>query len=256
MQQKLKSQLLLALCVTLIIVSCNSADKNVATPTTDSIVNATPAMEQPKAPDAIAAAPALYKVTADSLGIRMLEATYNPGDSSAMHAHPDYAIYIVSGGMVTFYEKDGSKMERELKTGTILVKSGEMHSVKNTGKTVVKVLMVEVNRPQGSVTMDAATNATTVAGNLYKVAADTLGIRVLEINYKPGQASAMHSHPDIALYILADSKSEFTNKDGKKNTAEMKKGMSRIGAAETHSVKNIGTTPTKAILVEVNRPRN
>jgi quercetin dioxygenase-like cupin family protein len=82
-----------------------------------------------------------------------------------------------------------------------------------------------------------------------------LGIRVLEINYKPGQTSAMHSHNDQALYVIEAGKGEFTGKDGTKNVMEFKKGMTMVVPGDTHSVKNIGTTTLKAILVEVNRAK-
>jgi hypothetical protein len=39
--------------------------------------------------DAVKAAPMLYKVLHDTLGIRKPDVTYNPGDSSVMHSHPD-----------------------------------------------------------------------------------------------------------------------------------------------------------------------
>ena len=106
----------------------------------------------------------------------------------------------------------------------------------------------------GTMTWDVTKDASKVAGNLYKVAADTMGIRVLEVNYKPGQSSAIHSHPDQALYVIEGSKGEFTDKDGKKNVMELKKGMTMILPGTTHSAKNTGTTTMKAILVEVSRP--
>ena len=189
------------------------------------------------------------------MGIRILEVTYNPGDSSAWHSHPDYAIYTAEGGNATFYGKDGAKMDVVMKTGAVSIHPAEFHSVKNTGKTPLKVILFEVSRPGGAVAQDATMDATKVAGaGLYTTLADTLGIRVLQIDYKPGQASKMHSHPDIALYVTDDGKAEFTSKDGKKMVVEMKKGMAMIGPAETHSVKNVGTTTMKAILVEVARP--
>jgi quercetin dioxygenase-like cupin family protein len=86
-------------------------------------------------------------VLTDSAGIRILEATYNPGDSSALHSHPDNAVYTISGGKATFYGKDGSKAENEMKSGTSLIRGAEVHSVKNTGKTPLKVMLVEVSRP-------------------------------------------------------------------------------------------------------------
>jgi quercetin dioxygenase-like cupin family protein len=188
------------------------------------------------------------------MGIEILEATYNPGDSSAMHSHPDYAIYVVEGGPATFYTKDGAKMEHEMKAGNILINAAEVHSVKNTGKNPLKVILFEVNRPKGAMTWDVAKDATKIAANEYKVAADTMGIRVLQINYKPGESSALHSHPDQALYVIEGSKAEFTDKDGKKMVLEFKKGMTMVLPGATHSVKNIGTTTMKAILVEVSRP--
>lgn len=253
MNQKINGRFVLALGLVLSLIACNQGDKKEETKTTDTTANATPETVQPTIPDAMKVAPDLYKIANDSLGIRILEATYKPGDSSALHSHPDYAIYVAEGGSVTFYGNDGSKMESAMKTGSILIKPAESHSVKNTGKTTIKVILFEVNRPMGTISQDAAMDATKVAAGLYTLKADTMGIRVLQILYKPGQASAMHSHPDNALYVIDGGKAEFTGKDGAKNTVELKKGMTSVGGAETHSVKNTGTTTMKAILVEVNR---
>lgn len=255
MNQQIKTRFLLVLGISLTLAACNeSAKKMEETSTTDTTANTKMDEAPPAAIDAVTAAPNLYKVVVDTMGIRMVEATYKPGDSSAWHSHPDYAIYAAQGGTATFYGKDGTKMENEMKTGTILVKPGEFHNVKNTGKTTLKVILVEVNRQMGTMTWDAANDAAKVAGNLYKVAADSMGIRVLEINYKPGQSSVMHSHPDNALYVIEGSKAEFTDKAGKKTVMELKKGMMMIGPSETHIVKNIGTATMKGILVEVTRP--
>ena len=73
--------------------------------------------------------------------------TYKPGQSSALHSHPDNAIYAISGGTAEFTAKDGTKRTLELKTGMSMINPGGVHSVKNTGKTTLKVLLVEVNRP-------------------------------------------------------------------------------------------------------------
>ena len=258
MKKKNKSQFLLALGIVLTLVACNQADKKEEPKeTADSTKTETTApVVQDATPDAIKVAPDLYKVLNDSMGIRIVEATYKPGDSSALHSHPDYAIYAVSGGMATFYGKDGTKMENEMKTGMTNIRPGEIHAVKNTGKTTIKVILVEVNRPMKATSQDAATDATKVASGMYKLKNDTLGIRLIEINYKPGQSSAMHSHGDQALYVVEGGKGEFTGKDGKKAVLEFKKGMTMIAPGDTHSVKNIGTTTLKAILVEVNRAVN
>jgi quercetin dioxygenase-like cupin family protein len=255
MNQQIKKRYLLSLCITLAIVACNQpGKKEEATKVTDTTSIVQTEAAQPAAVDAVIAAPGLYKVLKDSMGIRIVEATYKPGDSSAWHSHPDYAVYTAQGGTATFYRKDGAKTEAEMKTGSVSIKPAEFHSVKNTGKSTLKVILVEVNRPMGTMAQDAATDASKVAGNLYKMLADSMGIRVLQITYKPGQSSALHSHPDNALYVIDASKTEFTDKDGKKSVYDITKGMTMIGPAETHSVKNIGNNTMRAILVEVNRP--
>jgi len=255
MNQKIKNRFLLALGFSLVFAACNQSDKkDEEAKTNDTTTTAKPEAVQPAVPDAVAAAPGLYKVAADTMGIRILEVTYKPGDSSAWHSHADYAVYANEGGMATFYGKDGTKMENEMKKGDIQIRPMEAHSVKNTGKTDLKVILFEVSRPMGTMAWDVAKDASKVAGNLYKVAADTMGIRVLEINYKPGQSSAVHSHPDQALYVIEGSKGEFTDKDGKKNVVELKSGMTMIRPGDTHSVKNVGSKNMRAILVEVSRP--
>jgi quercetin dioxygenase-like cupin family protein len=259
MKKRDKIQFLLASGILLTMAACNQADKKEEPPeTTDSTKTETvQPVVQDAVPDAIKAAPDLYKVLNDTMGIRIVEATYKPGDSSALHSHPDYAIYATSGGMAAFYGKDGTKLgEDEMKTGMINIRPGEAHSVKNTGKTTIKVILVEVTRPMQTTTPDAATDAAKVAPALYKLKKDTLGLRVLEINYKPGQSSAMHSHGDQALYVTEGGKGEFTGKDGTKNVMEFKKGMSMVVPGDTHTVKNIGTTTLKGILVEINRAGN
>src|SRR5262249_49245442 len=82
-------------------------------------------------------------------------------------------------------------------------------------------------------------DATKVAPGLYTVAKDTIGIRVLNVVYKPGDSSAMHSHPDNALYVIDGGKTQFTAQDGSKQVVEFKSGFMGIGGHETHSVKNV-----------------
>lgn len=248
---------MLAIFISASLLACKGKDKDkekeaATTDTTKTTVVTQPATNNDDM-NAVKVAPNLYKTLADSLGIRIVEVNYKPGDSSAMHWHPDYAIYVVQGGSVTFYAKDGSKTVSNLPSGAMMIKPGEWHSAKNTGKNPIKVILFEVTRSGAITTPDASMDATKVAPKLYKTVADTMGIRMLTINYKPGDQSAMHSHPDGALYVIEESKSEFTKKDGSKQVMNLAKGMAAISPADTHSVKNIGKTTTRAILVEVYR---
>ena len=250
---------ILAIFFSLFMIACGQGEKKAddsktADSTATTAADTTKSAAPEAMPDAVKAAPNLYKTIQDTLGIRILEADYKPGDSSALHSHPDYALYVIQGGKTEFIGKDGSKMDAEMKTADENIRAAEVHSVKNTGKTDVKVLLVEVSRPTGTTSFDSKMDASKVAGNLYKVTKDTMGIRILHATYKPGQSSAMHSHPDLALYAIAGGTVEFTEKDGKKIKSELKTGMSAVIPADTHSVKNIGKTTAKVLLVEVNRP--
>ena len=255
MRFKINYHFLLVLAVLFVLAACNNeANKK------DESKAAGNAVAEPATPvaaeetiDAAKVAPGLYTVLKDTMGIRLVEVNYKPGDSSAFHTHPVNAIFFISGGKAEFTLKDGSKANVELKTGISNIRAAEAHRVKNTGKTAIKVLLVEVSRKGNAATPDAATDAAKVSPDLYKVKNDTLGIRIVEAAYKPGQSSAMHFHPDNAIYVISGGKAELTTKDGNKVNIELKTGTSSIRTAEAHSVKNTGKTAIKVLLVEVYR---
>lgn len=260
MNQKLISQFGLALIISLTFVACEDKDKkSETTTTTDSTANpkkeAVQSTTMDPAMDAIVVAPTHYKLLKDTLGIRVIEVNYKPGDSAALHSHYDYAIYVVQGGKSEFTDKDGKKQVNELPSGAMLVHGAETHAAKNVGKTILKVMLFETNRPSEITPTDESTDASKVAPNLHVVKADSLGIRVIEVNYKPGESSAMHSHPDNTLYVIQGGTMEFTAKDGSKQTRNMTTGMSTVQAGGEHGVKNTGKTTIKAIQVEVSRAR-
>ncbi len=134
MNNKLYSRIMLAIFISVLFIACNNGKESEETENTTDTTTAT--MNDV---DAVTAAPGLYKVVADSAGIRILDINYMPGDSSAMHWHPDNAIYVVEGGNSTFYMKDGSKMEGSMSSGMSAIRPAESHGVKNTGNTPVHV---------------------------------------------------------------------------------------------------------------------
>ncbi|MFI5152856.1 MAG: cupin domain-containing protein [Chitinophagales bacterium] len=258
MSSKQTNQFMLVIMLSLFLIACGQGEKKADESQADT-ANAAKADTAKVAPppamiDAVVAAPNLYKTLKDTLGIRILEADYKPGDSSILHSHPDLALYMILGGKAEFIAKDGTKNEVEMKSGMENITPAGFHSVKNVGKTELKVLLVEVNRPMGAGSFDASMDASKVAGDLYKVIKDSLGIRILEATYKPGQSSKLHAHPDLAMYVISGGSAEFTAKDGKKQKMDFKTGMSMVVPADTHAVKNVGKTLVKVLLVEVNRP--
>jgi len=252
---------IIAIAIALFFVACNNEEKKPEPTKTDTTATAAATDTTVKAPpptqdlDATKIAPGLYTLAKDTMGIRVLNIVYKPGDSSAMHSHPDNALYVIEGGKTQFTAQDGSKQVVEFKSGAMSINGAGVHSVKNVGKNTVTALLVEVNRPNKPGSQDAALDATKVASKFYKLEKDSLNIRMISVDYKPGDVSALHSHPDLVMYVLSPAKAEFTEKDGTKRQMTLEKGMTVVVPADTHSVKNIGTTHAKVLLVEVNRPQ-
>lgn len=92
--------------------------------------------------------PDLYKQLADTLNLKVLQGTYHPGDSSIMHAHPDFALYVLEGGLVELTAANGTKQNIDFKKDMAVVLPAETHSAKNIGNSTLRLIVMEVNRPR------------------------------------------------------------------------------------------------------------
>lgn len=139
--------------VIFLFTACNSTsevkeqENNDSSSSRDSIITGNrPAYDTSRSVTTIS--PNLYKILADTLSIKMIEGTYQPGDSSIMHAHPDFALYVLEGGTVELTMEDGAKQTIEFKKDMGVILPAATHSAKNIGKTRLKLIVVEVNRPR------------------------------------------------------------------------------------------------------------
>jgi quercetin dioxygenase-like cupin family protein len=85
----------------------------------------------------------------------------------------------------------------------------------------------------------------------YKVEFENEQVRVLRINYGPGEKSVMHEHPANVAVFLTDGQVKFTTPDGKTQDATPKAGETMWGAGEKHLPENVGVKPFELILVEL-----
>lgn len=83
-----------------------------------------------------------------------------------------------------------------------------------------------------------------------KVLLDNDQVRVLQVESPVGESTGLHSHPAYVVYPLTDAKLEETV-NGKTKTTTFKAGEPKYMDAVTHTAKNVGTAPTKLILVEL-----
>jgi len=84
-----------------------------------------------------------------------------------------------------------------------------------------------------------------------KVVLDNEKVRVIQVEFAPGDVAAWHSHPNHVVYILAGGKIEITNKGEKPVISELKAGEAMYMPAVTHMAKNVGTTTLKLVITEI-----
>jgi len=90
-----------------------------------------------------------------------------------------------------------------------------------------------------------------VASDSHKVLLENARVRVLDVRLKPGEKTAMHSHPASVVYFLTDAKFKYTSPDGKTQEGEGKAGTSIWRGPVTHTVQNVGTTEAHLIQTEL-----
>jgi quercetin dioxygenase-like cupin family protein len=84
----------------------------------------------------------------------------------------------------------------------------------------------------------------------YKVEFENDAVRILRINYGPGEKSVMHVHPDSVAVFLTDQKAKFTFPDGKSDVVTAKAGEVKQIPAGPHLPENIDNKAMELILVE------
>jgi quercetin dioxygenase-like cupin family protein len=94
--------------------------------------------------DPVAADPAHFKVLLDNARVRVLDFRARPGEKVAMHWHPNYVTYDLSGGKTKFSYPKGPSAERVSKAGDVAWHKSETHAGEITGDSDVHVLLVEL----------------------------------------------------------------------------------------------------------------
>ncbi|MEO6189654.1 MAG: cupin domain-containing protein [Saprospiraceae bacterium] len=90
------------------------------------------------------------------------------------------------------------------------------------------------------------------APNVYKkVILENKKVRVIEIEFAPGETAEWHRHPNHVAYVLTDGKIEITDKGKPPVIADIKAGDAMYMPAVTHMAKNIGTTVIKMVVTEL-----
>lgn len=85
----------------------------------------------------------------------------------------------------------------------------------------------------------------------YRVEFENHRIRVLRIQYGPGERSVMHSHPESVAIVLTDGRVRFEFPDGRQREAAVKKGDVHWHPAGEHVPENLGNESLEVLMIEL-----
>jgi mannose-6-phosphate isomerase-like protein (cupin superfamily) len=88
------------------------------------------------------------KKLGDTLNIKMYEFTLKPGDSAAMHTHPDHTFYVLQGGKLAVTFQGKGRQILDLKPGMGAISGPLSDAGKNIGNTTIKLLINDIYRPR------------------------------------------------------------------------------------------------------------
>ena len=87
----------------------------------------------------------VYKFIMENDRVRVLEASFKPGDKAIMHSHPDHVVYVLGGGNLKLRSSGKTDM-MDMKNGQAVFLKAQSHEAENTGKTNVHLLVVELKK--------------------------------------------------------------------------------------------------------------
>jgi quercetin dioxygenase-like cupin family protein len=85
----------------------------------------------------------------------------------------------------------------------------------------------------------------------YKVEFKNDRVRVVRIQYGPGEKSVMHSHPKSVTVFLTDAHAKFTCPDGRSEDIEANAGSVLHMDAFSHLPESLSSKPFEVIQIEL-----
>jgi quercetin dioxygenase-like cupin family protein len=85
----------------------------------------------------------------------------------------------------------------------------------------------------------------------YKVEFENDRVRVVRIQYGPGEKSVMHSHPESVAVFLTDAHAKFTYPDGRSEDIQANAGSVQHMDAFSHLPESLSSKPFEVIQIEL-----
>jgi quercetin dioxygenase-like cupin family protein len=101
----------------------------------------------PEAQDPLNVDSTIYNLKLSNKRVRAFIVQFKPGQSIAVHKHPDHVVHAVTAGRIMIHEVGKDPVEMDVAAGTTLFLPAQSHSAKNTGKTTLRLFVVELKEP-------------------------------------------------------------------------------------------------------------
>lgn len=89
----------------------------------------------------------IYNLKLSNDRVRAFIVQFKPGQSIAVHKHPDHVVHAITSGRIMIHEVGKDPMEMDVAAGTTLFLPAQSHSAKNTGNTTLRLFVVELKEP-------------------------------------------------------------------------------------------------------------
>ena len=98
----------------------------------------------PPAQDPLNVDSSIYNLKLSNDRVRAFIVQFKPGQSIAVHKHPDHVVHAITGGRLMIHETGKDPVEMDVAAGTTLFLPAQSHSAKNTGTTTLRLFVVEI----------------------------------------------------------------------------------------------------------------
>ena len=197
--------------------------------------------------------PDVYKVLLDNEDVKVLEVTFEPGQSDNMHDHYPATFYLLQGGKAQVTMPDGTVNEREIPSGFTGHQLEKVrHQVKNIGDSTIKLILVERKREQSTnYSEEKLILPEEVSPDRYEVLLENEDIKAVMVTFPPGQGDNMHEHGVTTYYAVKGGKMQNILADGTVNEMDITDGFVGHGKKLVkHQMMNVGNDTVKVLLIE------
>lgn len=103
------------------------------------MLSASPTHQDPAAVDS-----SIYNIKLNNERVRVFVVVFKPGQSIAVHKHPDHVVHALQGGRLMIHEVGKDPVTIDVATGATMFLPAQSHSAKNMGKTTLRLLVTEL----------------------------------------------------------------------------------------------------------------